>query len=179
MKSVWWKLNQAETSCHRLAGSPAPNWATWQPHNWSKQKIDSREKWIAWDGMVIAGFLNLRTEYSSIDAEGAGAVYLEHLATAPGNLDSNLWSRRLSGVGVALMAFAVHRSFELDYDGRVGLHSTTASLDFYKKLADMFDLFCQVERLGIEGTQERHTADPYFETSCEGAKRLLESYTEQ
>jgi len=61
-------------------------------------------------------------------------VYISALATAP-------WSRPVitnpptyKGVGGNLVDFAVARSHELGYQGRIGLHALPGALGFYRKL---------------------------------------------
>lgn len=60
-------------------------------------------------------------------------VYIEYLASAP-------WNRRpvedppyLKGVGRALLVLARRRSVELEYGGRVGLHSLPEAEAFYRR----------------------------------------------
>jgi hypothetical protein len=61
-------------------------------------------------------------------------VYISALATAP-------WNRPLitnppiyKGVGGNLVDFAIARSHELGYQGRIGLHALPGALGFYRKL---------------------------------------------
>ncbi len=61
-------------------------------------------------------------------------VYISALATAP-------WNRSLitnppiyKGVGGNLVDFAIARSHELGYHGRIGLHALPGALGFYRKL---------------------------------------------
>jgi len=61
-------------------------------------------------------------------------VYISALATAP-------WSRPVitnpptyKGVGGNLVDFAVARSHELGYQGRIGLHALPGALGFHRKL---------------------------------------------
>ena len=60
-------------------------------------------------------------------------LYVEYLAVAPWNRPPIQSPRRFSGCGSALIEFAIRRSEELGYDGRVGLHSLPGSRTFYAR----------------------------------------------
>ena len=55
-----------------------------------------------------------------------------YLAVTPWNRPTIQSPRRYSGCGRALLKFAVQRSDDLGYEGRVGLHSLPRSRPFYK-----------------------------------------------
>ncbi len=89
-------------------------------------------------------------------------VYVDFLATAPWNRPSVENLPTYKGVGSALFDFAVLRSFELGYRGRVGLHALPRAAGFYTKkgMADFgtdpdkenltyFEL-CQGQRAGVD-----------------------------
>lgn len=61
-------------------------------------------------------------------------VYIKALATAPWNRATISNPPRYKGVGSAFVNFAIARSHELDYKGRVGLHSLEEALGFYRRL---------------------------------------------
>jgi len=61
-------------------------------------------------------------------------VYVDYLATAPWNRKPIQNPPTYKGVGGNLMDFAVARSHELGYRGRIGLHTLPSAIPFYKKL---------------------------------------------
>jgi hypothetical protein len=60
-------------------------------------------------------------------------VYVDYLATAPWNRKSLQDPPRYRLVGSILLAYARIRSFELEYQGRLGLHSLPRAVGFYEK----------------------------------------------
>ncbi len=91
-------------------------------------------------------FIELDMHRSRLD-KGKNAVYVEYLSTAPWNRGSSS-NRAYRGVGSALMAYAIHRSVELEYKGRIGLHALPRAEPFYERFgmdkferdADKYDL---------------------------------------
>lgn len=61
-------------------------------------------------------------------------VYVDYIATAPWNRFTIDNPPSYKGVGGNLIDFAVARSHELGYKGRIGLHSLPDAVPFYKKL---------------------------------------------
>lgn len=61
-------------------------------------------------------------------------VYISALATAPWNRPAITNPPTYKGVGGNLVDFAITRSYELGYQGRIGLHALASALGFYKKL---------------------------------------------
>jgi hypothetical protein len=61
-------------------------------------------------------------------------VYILALATAPWNRPTILDPPIYKGVGGQFVDFAIARSRELGYQGRIGLHSLPRALNFYRKL---------------------------------------------
>lgn len=86
-------------------------------------------------GLMIA---QTRRDLKS-DLSGEPLLYVAYLAAAPWNRGdfrrASSSGRRppqaLAGVGEALVTAAAEKSFELGWDGRVGLHSLDAAVDFY------------------------------------------------
>lgn len=66
--------------------------------------------------------------------EGKSLVYLDFLAVAPWNRPSLQQPPMYKAVGSALLTFAVGRSIDLDYEGRLGLHSLPKATGFYERL---------------------------------------------
>lgn len=61
-------------------------------------------------------------------------VYISALATAPWNRPAITNPPTYKGVGGNLVDFAVARSHELGYQGRIGLYALPGALGFYRKL---------------------------------------------
>jgi hypothetical protein len=61
-------------------------------------------------------------------------VYISALATAPWNRPMITNPPTYKGVGGNLIDFAIARSHELGYQGRIGLHALPGALGFYRKL---------------------------------------------
>lgn len=100
----------------------------------------------------------------------------------PGNIHTEIWSRRYSGIGTSLLGFSVHYSISRGYSGRVSLHASDAdALEFYRKLNERVggELF-HPECTGIDGviakTAARDRAKAHLETTEHGAVQLLEGF---
>lgn len=65
---------------------------------------------------------------------GKSIVYVDFLATAPWNRRSIQNPPDYKGVGSVFFQFAILRSHELEYQGRVGLHALPKAVDFYTQL---------------------------------------------
>ncbi|MEG4272687.1 MULTISPECIES: hypothetical protein [unclassified Microcoleus] len=61
-------------------------------------------------------------------------VYVRALATAPWNRQTISNPPTYKGVGGTLIDFAIARSEELGYQGRIGFHALPGALVFYRKL---------------------------------------------
>jgi hypothetical protein len=73
-----------------------------------------------------------RGYHARLPPDGGGPlVYVDFIEAAPWNLRSFPTGQRYAGVGLALMRFAVEKSIELGFGGRVGLHSLPQSERFY------------------------------------------------
>ncbi len=51
---------------------------------------EARQKVVAWCGANLVGFLNLWAGFPASHSPGKHVLYVEHLAAAPGNLESAL-----------------------------------------------------------------------------------------
>jgi len=89
----------------------------------------------------------------------ATLVYVDYISTAPWNEIRFLalmgLQARFRGCGIGLMSAAVKRSFNLRYNGRIGLHSLSGAASFYRDKCGMADL-------GIDSNYENLR---YFEMS--------------
>ena len=179
-QTVWHKLATAVISFHDHCGDNAcPKWTTWQVGKWSKESVTPiRSRFAAWHGDLLAGFVNLRSEFQSSFTKGTPITYLEHLAASPGCLTTRIWNRSLVRVGQALLAFAIYQSIENGHRGAIGLHAADeTSEDWYEKLNTKYGgrLFHKC-RIGVNGFYERSLQRPYYEATVDGAIELLESY---
>jgi len=176
-EKVWHKLTQAVSNACALCNEPkpAPSWTGWKPHEWNKKAVANRLKFAAWDGDILAGFLNLRTEFKSV-ADDKPLIYVEHVATFPGNMPTDIWHRRLKKVGVALMAFAAYQANQRGCQ-RIGLHADEEAVGWYDQIHEQFNKLFEVRQQGgIQGPHPNSTGQIYFETSIQGTARLLENY---
>ena len=114
--------------------------------------------------------------------EGRPTLYIEHVAASPGNLKTEVWNRRYTGIGQALLAYSVKLSLDQGMEGRVSLHvADTVALGFYKRLNEKMQggLF-HPERNEVAGpTPHGAEADRtkiYLETTQTGAMQLLGVY---
>ena len=89
-------------------------------------------------GMMIVDTVKHR---GRIDAQkGQHIVYVEYIESAPWNRAELFDSPRYQGVGSILVAAAVSQSEELEFQGRVGLHSLPQADAFYTDTCGMTDL---------------------------------------
>jgi hypothetical protein len=72
---------------------------------------------------------------------GREIVYIELIATAPWNRPRLVKKEaRYKGVGRALIAEAMNLSYQLEFNGRLGLHSLPQSQSWYRDVAKFTDL---------------------------------------
>jgi len=94
---------------------------------------------------------------------GLPLVRVEYLATAPWNWGPSSTKPRFGGVGHALLLAAISLSLELEFGGRVGLHSLPQSETWYAKQG-MVKL----------GDSARKNGLAYFEMSEASARQFAE-----
>jgi hypothetical protein len=142
-----------------------------------------------WDWLMKAGWLSL-AGYRSLGVECEGIMqglmlvvtdghyarlapelgrplaYVDYLQTAPWNDGDLVDKPRFGAVGSHLLDGAVKLSLDLEYAGRIGLHSLPASEGFYRRLGLTA---VEVER------QDRHALGLwYFEMTKQGAEEFLQ-----
>jgi hypothetical protein len=182
-RGVWHKMQQAFSTFHEIARvQPIPGWAGWKVHDWCDEArgCEDRQKFVAWCGDMMAGFLNLRPDFPSQGQPGQKVMYVEHMAAAPGNLHTPVWRRRVSHVGQMLLAYAVFQSKRQGFGGLLGLHAADGeSLAYYRSLNTQRggSVFLP-ERTGVGAPSNRATelTKVYLETTRPGADALLEDY---
>jgi len=109
-------------------------------------------------------FLECDFHHSRLEPD-KNLVYVDFIATAPWNRPSIQAPPEHRGVGTALFTFAVQRSFELEYKGRVGLHSLPSAEKFYNTLK-MIDF----------GSDDNYENLKYFELSTDEAMKIAERF---
>lgn len=70
---------------------------------------------------------------------GREIVYIELLSTAPWNRPRLVKEARYKGVGRVLVAEAINLSYQLEFNGRLGLHSLPQSESWYRDVAKFTD----------------------------------------
>lgn len=174
-QTVWQKMANAVVSFHEHCGDGrCPKWTAWQVAKWSKENVTpQRIRFAAWHGDVLAGFVNLRSEYQSSFTQEP-ITYVEHLAASPGCITTRLWNRSLGRVGQALLAFSVYRSLQNGHGGAIGLHAADdSSVAWYEKLnAKYGNRLFHESRIGIKGFYDRSLQQPYYGVRQKGQNYL-------
>jgi hypothetical protein len=183
LKGVWSKMYTALRNYHECKGSvEVPSWTSWNLSDWyQSKKVTDRLKFAAWIGDVLVGFLNVRAGYPCHSEPGKCLLYIEHIATAPGNILQDIWGRRFKSVGTALVAYSILQSIERGYEGRIGLHAADdAAADYYVRLSDKHRILLP-PKTEIPGTPEDRQArlHPYFESDPVRARLFLEGYRDE
>jgi hypothetical protein len=93
---------------------------------------------------------------------GKSIVYVDYLATAPWNRPSIQDPPMYRGVGTALLMFAIKRSCDLEYKGRIGLHALPLAEKFYKKIG-LVGFGADTEKQGLS----------YFELSANESLKII------
>jgi hypothetical protein len=89
-------------------------------------------------------------------------VYVDYLETAPWNRPSPFPGPMVAGVGSVLIAAAINRSIDEEFEGRIGLHSLPQSEEFYRDKCGMTDL----------GPDDSYQRLRYFEATSEQAEQM-------
>ena len=152
----------------RRAGVERRHWP--QNRHW-----DWRRKTVALQGMLAhPGFsivcndltqgmmiVDTVTKRCRIDGqEGKHLVYVEYVENAPWNRPELFNPPRYRGVGSALIKAAVMLSENLEFHGRIGLHSLPQANGFYANTCGMTDLGADPDYEGLR----------YFEMTFEQAR---------
>lgn len=109
-----------------------------------------------------SGFFCRKAGHLDIPLIDKPLVQVKFLATAPWNLKPVVATPRIRGVGTILMRLAVDASFDLDFKGRVGLHSLPGAEGFYQSIG--------MECLGPDPAQQ---GLPYYEMSSDNANVFI------
>lgn len=179
-RKVWTKMYAALKGYHEaIDSSSAPGWVNWKPTDWYEgKKVTDRQRFAAWAGETLVGFLNVRPDYPSYWSPGQRLLYIEHIATAPGNILTDVWGLRLKSIGTSLMAFAILQSVQQGFEGRLGFHAADdAAAAYYDRLAQRHP-FLRVPLRGVAGTPEDRGAaqHAYYESEPHAALAFLDGY---
>lgn len=112
-------------------------------------------------GMMIVDTVKHRGQLDG--QKGQHLVYVEFVENAPWNRAELFDPPRYRGVGSILIRAAVALSEELEFHGRIGLHSLPQANDFYANTCGMTDL----------GADPDHEELRYFEMSPENAQAFI------
>ena len=182
LKGICDKMSQALKNFHSITErNSCPGWAQWKVIEWSQAQIPERQKFGAWVGDVLAGYLWLRSGFQSAHDATKRIIYVEIMAAVPGNILTEIWGRQLTHVGLALLAFTVQQSISQSFEGRFGLHAADeAAAKYYRHLnKERGNSLFEDEQLGVIGVpprQEQAKERPYFEAKLDGALELLQDY---
>lgn len=103
------------------------------------------------------------TKFARLEHQrGKELVYVELLATAPWNRPQLVLRPQYKGVGRVLIGTAISLSYDLEFKGRVGLHSLPQSESWYREHAGFTEL-------GIDAAKRMR----YFEMTEEQASAFL------
>jgi hypothetical protein len=135
--------------------------------NWQKKSLflatPNYEKYALECENITQGLMILEIDYHRSRVEsGKNLVYIDYLATAPWNRPSIQNPSMYRGIGTALLFFAIKRSFELEYKGRIGLHALPLAETFYKKIG-LVDFGADTSKQGLS----------YFELSSNEALKII------
>ena len=112
-------------------------------------------------GMMIVDTTNYRCR---IDGQiGQHLVYVKYIENAPWNRAELVEVPRYRGVGSLLILAAIKSSMDLEFQGRIGLHSLPQANKFYANSCGMTDL----------GTDQNYGGLRYFEMTSEQAQTFI------
>lgn len=112
-------------------------------------------------GMMIVDAVKHRSRID--DHRGQHLVYVEFVENAPWNRAELFDPPRYRGVGSVLIMAAVTLSEELEFHGRIGLHSLPQANGFYANTCGMTDL----------GADPDHEGLRYFEMTPDQARAFI------
>lgn len=155
----------------KRAGVERMRWPQSRHWDW-RRKVESIQGMLANPGFSIVcdgltqGMMIVDTAKNRCRIEGQKGqhlVYLEYVESAPWNRAELLTSPRYRGVGSILIRAAIALSDELEFKGRIGLHSLPQANEFYSNSCGMTDL-------GIDPDQQNLH---YFEMTPEQARAFV------
>ena len=140
--------------------------------NW-RRKAEELMGMLAWSGFgLICGgltqgmmFVDTTTKRCRVESQrGRNLVYVEFVEDAPWNRKELVDSPRYRGVGTTMIRAAIDLSTDLEFHGRIGLHSLPQANGFYANTCGMTDL-------GADPDYESSLR--YFEMTSEQAQAFI------
>lgn len=154
---------------HR-AGVEMARWPQSRNWNW-KQKAAAVKGFLAYpgfsvvcDGLTQGMMLADTTGRCKLSSQqNSELVYVHFLENAPWNRAELCNPPRYRGVGSILIRAAIELSIELEFKGRIGLHSLPQANSFYANTCGMTDLGPDLKKEGLR----------YFEMTSEQAQAFI------
>lgn len=157
----------------RLKQDGVARWHWPQSRHWNwRNKVNALHGMLASPGFAIVCngltqglmIVDTATHRCRIDVQnGRHLVYVEYVENAPWNRPELFAPPRYRGVGSILIRAAVALSEELEFRGRIGLHSLPQADRFYARTCGMTDL----------GTDPKQEDLRYFEMTPEQASAFV------
>ncbi len=153
------------------AGVERGHWPQSRHWNW-RRKVEALQGMLANPGFSIVCdgltqgmmIVDTATHRCRIDGQkDQHLVYVEFVENAPWNRAELFTPPRYRGVGSILIRAAVSLSEELEFHGRIGLHSLPQANGFYANTCGMTDLGTDPDREGLR----------YFEMTPEQARAFV------
>jgi hypothetical protein len=113
-----------------------------------------------WQGVALA---DTSSHFSLLESDrGKPLLYLDYIESAPWNWHNVAGQVGIyAGVGAILFRRALRHSYDLGFNGRIGLHSLPRAESFYEKACGMTRVFIDHKKEGLT----------YFELSRDEARR--------
>ena len=155
----------------KRTGVATRNWPQSRHWDW-RTKVNAIHGFLASPGFSIVCngmtqglmIIDTATHRCRVDRQkGKHLVYVKYVENAPWNRAELFDPPRYRGVGSILIRAAVALSEELEFHGRIGLHSLPQADRFYAKTCGMTDL----------GTDPRQEDLRYFEMTPEQARAFV------
>lgn len=155
----------------KRAGVDRKQWPQSRHWNW-RRKVEALQGMLAYpsfsvvcdgltQGMMVVDTVKKRCRIDS--QKGQHLVYVEFVETAPWNRGELFNPPRYRGIGSILIRAAVALSEDLEFHGRIGLHSLPQANGFYANTCAMTDL----------GTDPGYKDLRYFEMTPEQARAFV------
>ena len=170
-ESKWTPVLEKELLRMQQAGIPKEKLPQHRHWDWRK-KFEATEGFAAYPMFGIEcegdiqGLMLVSTAGKICHLEtqrGKSLVYVNFLEAAPWNVASIVPEPRYSLVGNTLLAAAIQLSINLEFSGRIGLHSLPQADGWYAKSCGMSDLGCDPTAHHLR----------YFEMTAEQASEFL------
>lgn len=150
----WWNLVDVPKSKRKEENDNKWNWT---------KNVGLHRNQLLWECVAvlsseneIEGAMIVRFDVKSRIESDKGCVYVDLLATSPRNREWLVTQPVYKGIGTELLYWAVRKSFELGFDGRVALDAVPKpkTLEFYqnRKFQKVFPIYDEL--IGYELSAE-------------------------